>query len=162
MNTKQICSVCSAPVEVQQAVNAALANRTKMRDIALAVGISKSSIHRHSQKCVTRTALNQYRGKREKQLGKTVVKWPDGTYTLLHIAADIHVLDRRLDINAPIPIDPKTLGRFDAVVEVIYEQRPIRNSQALTRPVQEQAISEDEASKAAAVVAVVEQPTPES
>jgi hypothetical protein len=56
----QKCLVCSSPREVQESVNLQLARGVRMVDIAKAVGVSKSSIGRHSLKCVPRITLEKY------------------------------------------------------------------------------------------------------
>jgi hypothetical protein len=63
MNYKK-CSICAAGAAVTEAVNAQLAQKVFLRDIAAAVGVSKSAVHRHSKKCVSRAVLNNYRDKK--------------------------------------------------------------------------------------------------
>lgn len=61
MGNKKTCSICTAPAEVQDAVNAALSKNTKLRDLAAQSRFSKSALHRHSQRCLARQVLTQHR-----------------------------------------------------------------------------------------------------
>lgn len=58
----QVCSTCSHPEH--QAINAALAAGTTFSKLTAKFGISKSSLSRHSRKCLLRTRENKFRGRR--------------------------------------------------------------------------------------------------
>jgi hypothetical protein len=54
------CSIC-APPDILRIINAELGRSTRFIDIAKLSGHSKSAIGRHSQRCLGREALRQYR-----------------------------------------------------------------------------------------------------
>jgi hypothetical protein len=72
------CSICAAPAEVQSAINRGLAARVKLRILAQESGLSKSAIHRHSQKCIARQTLNTFKSARfNANTGRIFVRWSD-------------------------------------------------------------------------------------
>lgn len=58
----QSCSVCASPEH--QAINQALGNRVPLLKLQSLYHISKSSLSRHSRKCLHRTRENKYSGRR--------------------------------------------------------------------------------------------------
>jgi hypothetical protein len=71
------CSICSAPPEVLQAVNAALRAGESGRKMAARNGFSKSAIYGHREKCLDRTVLRRHQ-QTKRFTSKTVVsvQWP--------------------------------------------------------------------------------------
>jgi hypothetical protein len=75
------CSICSAPVQVLNAVNDALAKHEKLRDIAARSGFSKSAIGRHKLKCCPREILTSYKSARfDHQHGRIFVQMPNDAH----------------------------------------------------------------------------------
>ncbi len=75
------CSICSAPGDAAETVNAMLQKRIPLKQIALETGFSKSAVHRHSQKCFVRhkaTALKEKRFDAERN--RVLTALPDGRY----------------------------------------------------------------------------------
>jgi len=71
-----VCSICSAPSEVREAVSAALIAGESGRAIAARSAFSKSSIYRHRQKCIDRAVLRGHREARHFAGDMTVaVQW---------------------------------------------------------------------------------------
>lgn len=58
----QLCSVCSSPHHA--AINGELRKRTPLKVIQQMFGIHKSSLSRHSRKCLERTRENKLQGRR--------------------------------------------------------------------------------------------------
>lgn len=69
------CSICSAPSEVQQSINSMLKQKLSMKKIALASGISKAAIGRHSLRCLSRKVANSFKSLSQQI---AIVCWPDG------------------------------------------------------------------------------------
>jgi len=49
------CSICSAPNNAAETVDALLSKKMPLKEIASLSGFGKSSVHRHSQKCWVKT-----------------------------------------------------------------------------------------------------------
>jgi hypothetical protein len=78
MRWNKPCSICSAPQPVRDAINAALTRGTNYREIEKEVGISRSSISRHSRKCIPRKRMNDFRDAlRPVANGRLVIAWPN-------------------------------------------------------------------------------------
>jgi hypothetical protein len=81
------CSVCNAPREVREIIEAELQKeksvRRPLRVLAALSGLSKSAISRHSCKCLALRKLANFRDKRKggPRPKRIVVKWPDGRFT---------------------------------------------------------------------------------
>jgi hypothetical protein len=111
------CSICSAPINVLRAVNDALAKREKLRSIAARSGFSKSSIHRHSQRCVPRQVLASHQASRfNSQLGRIFVQWPDHESCPPDLRAKLlpshrlpgeHDILLRVEYEKPVAYDPR-------------------------------------------------------
>ena len=109
------CSVCSAPAQVTASVNLELSKRTKLRDIAKLSGISKSAIHRHSQKCLPREVLAAYKTARfNPNVGRVFVQWPEDP------SCPSDVRGKLLNARAVVAsLDEITEN--DVVLNVVYE-----------------------------------------
>jgi hypothetical protein len=70
-----MCSICAAPSGVQQSINSMLKQKISMKKIALASGISKAAIGRHSLRCLSRKAANSFKSLSQQI---AIVCWPDG------------------------------------------------------------------------------------
>ena len=77
-----ICWCQTALRQVVEAVNLELAKKTKLRDISKMLGgsPSKSAIHTHAKRCVSRAILKEYAQlNAPSRNGRMIVQWPDGT-----------------------------------------------------------------------------------
>jgi hypothetical protein len=102
------CSICRAPNEVRAFVDEQLQKGVRMIDIADAVGIGKSSIHRHSSRCLRRRAVERFKSERRRAYGRArwIVKWPGN----------------RLTVGGCIPFKPEdTIRETDVFIEVVYD-----------------------------------------
>lgn len=123
------CSICAAPAEVLTAINYALARHEKLRDIEKRSGFSKSSLHRHSNKCIPRNAIVSYKTVKLNSVGRRyVVQWPDGSLTTSTVFDSRgHAVEQRAD--QPLQrltfdqINPET----DIVLVVEYEKAIVKN-----------------------------------
>lgn len=100
------CSVCSAPPAILNLINAELAKETRLRDIQDICGIHRSSISRHSRKCVPKRKLNIFRDAKRAAANGNIVVWEPG---------------------APRP----NAGPNDYVYQIEYESAPINNPAGL-------------------------------
>lgn len=81
---KGICSVCSAPGNVLQAVNDALARKEKLRDLEKRSGFSRSALSRHGRRCIAVQTLTTYRdNKFHPETDRAIVRWPNQTIPAL-------------------------------------------------------------------------------
>jgi hypothetical protein len=103
-----ICSICSAPPDVLQAVNNALLAGESGRKIAARSAFSKSALYRHRDKCIARTTLAKHRQLVTSEPGRHIVVWPSGDYTI--------ATPRR----EPELFDICTLQPHDIVIRVEY------------------------------------------
>ncbi len=122
------CSVRTAPRQVTDIVNGSLAAKVKLRDIAERTGISKSSISRHSVKCIGRGVLARYRESRAARSAlrhrRIVTQAEDGS---LHVFADPGGGGRN-GRDGTVRISRSELREDDMVVLVAYEEpRPVQN-----------------------------------
>ncbi len=84
MSNHKLCSICERP-GAAEIVNRLLGKGTFLKVIAQQTGFSKSSVHRHSQKCVIRQQAAQLKTTRfDPQRQRIIVKWPDGSLTHRH------------------------------------------------------------------------------
>ena len=110
-NPNQRCSICSAPLEVRIAVDAAIRSREKFRDLAARTPFSSSSLNRHARKCIGKAVLEAYNAKiRQPQNERIVVRWPDGKMNTLNSFDEEPVQLRDSDVifavsyRKPVPI----------------------------------------------------------
>jgi hypothetical protein len=104
------CSICAAPAEVQSAINRGLAARVKLRILAQESGLSKSAIHRHSQKCIARQTLKTFKAARfNAATGRIFVQWPNDPSAPDHLRGRIFPNYRPITEN-------------DVLIVVTYEQ----------------------------------------
>jgi hypothetical protein len=57
----QGCSICSAPREIQNAVNSQLGKRVPLRKIAAESAFSRASLSRHARACLSRRTLAEHK-----------------------------------------------------------------------------------------------------
>jgi hypothetical protein len=115
------CKVCQSGAAA--VVDGLLRQGGKLRDIAQQIGLSKSSVHRHSLKCYMRAAAQTLKAKKFDPLrDRTLVKFTDEDSFLIHHA----------------PSDPSTDGTTitsaelrerDVVVKVVFQDSKILNPQ---------------------------------
>jgi hypothetical protein len=106
-NPYQTCTVCKAPPEVLEAINAAIRKREKFRDLAARTAFSRATLHRHSQKCLQRAALAEHKARIvNAQSGRMIVQWPTGALSY-----------------GGTPIHPEDLRQDDFLLVVRYEKR---------------------------------------
>jgi len=131
----QRCSICSSRPDVVAAVNEALRNRTKLRDLAVQSGFSRASLSRHSQKCLLRSALA---GNRQRKVvlrdRRIIVVLPrhalTGDREKLLLRTEYDLGGRQICNLKPgqeIEISPVDLRESDILIEVEFEQCPLPN-----------------------------------
>jgi hypothetical protein len=116
----QKCTVCSAPREVQESVNLQLARGVRMIDIAKAVGISKSSIGRHSLKCLPRLTLEKYAKNFTRR--RLLITWKN-TVGWVPEAGKYPEVGRFYLWDGLVPIEKKDIRPDDATFVVEYAPR---------------------------------------
>lgn len=117
---RQTCKVCDLPDNGAAIVDALLDKRMKLRDIAEQVGLSKSSVHRHSQSCYVRRKAGSLRSRiRGRKLVQHICEKTGQ-------ASPITTLDGR-------PVSSSEILPSDTlyVIEVVYTQPEITNPSAL-------------------------------
>jgi len=119
------CTVCKLQPADLAAVESALANGTKFRELAQQCGFSKSALHRHWSRCANRRRLAEIKNRRQGVKAETriAVQWPgDPTPDAdVVVAVSYDVLDRALLKN------PAALGaaqrEFGQPLEAMERQR---------------------------------------
>jgi hypothetical protein len=131
----QQCSICASPKPVLDAINMELSKppteRMKLRDLEKICSFSKSTLSKHSRRCLARHALLQHRDKRK------LVGNPNN-YQL--IVTGLHPDRPDLD-QVPDPNDPRPIIKL----RVTYKKAAVRNPIALY----DEALAEDRARTAA-------------
>lgn len=118
----QKCSICAAPGDVLEAINRALRERKPLRALAVESGFTRSSLSRHSIRCMPREALARNKTLRGKS-GRKIIEYVSekageaSTFTLIN----------------GTPISRAEILPTDTIygVEVIYTQPEITNPSAL-------------------------------
>lgn len=113
-NPNQKCSICSAPLEVRQCVDAAIRSREKFRDLAARTPFSSSALNRHARKCIGKSVLNAYKAKSAAVAGRYLVRWPEDA------APD--VAGKCIPMGRDQAIPPEELRPNDIVFVVRYRQ----------------------------------------
>ena len=90
MGNSQTCSICSAPAEVQSAVNMALRKRERLRDIQARAGFSRSALSRHSIKCLGKQILDEHKTAFfNHKTDSAWIEWPDSPPGLSIVAENL-------------------------------------------------------------------------
>ena len=151
MGQKQ-CSVCTAPADVRDAIEAKIRARTKYRSLAAESGVAKTILHRHATKHMPQLALERHLADR-------------------NIAADIACGRSRLLIHYETQtsymdwyrwkiIDGEPL-ESDVIVEITYEQHAsVKNPRAMMS--NEEKIAYDAAKEKARFAADAIEDTPKN
>jgi hypothetical protein len=72
------CSVCQLPADVRHLVDVEISRRTKFRTIAALCGLSKSTVHRHATKCLSRARFADHLAEKfNPRVNRLVISWPD-------------------------------------------------------------------------------------
>src|ERR1700730_4499258 len=86
--TEKCCSICSKP-DVREVIDALLAKRITMKEIARLTGCTKSSIGRHSLKCVIHFAAQKLKHRKVDHSSQRVLTArEDGRYFIQHDPLD--------------------------------------------------------------------------
>lgn len=116
----QKCTVCAAPANVRAAVDARLKEKQPLRELSKQTGFSRSGLSRHSRVCVSRTTVEEYRGRSKTDLRnrRYVVAWPADPPALWRYTADGAETELR---------------DSDVLLTVRYVRAAVRNPTALLR-----------------------------
>ena len=122
------CSICSAPDNGRGIVDDMLQKQVAMKEIAKVTGFSKSSVHRHSAKCVRRQAAETLKRRRHGASGEKLL-WTrrlDGSFRLWPPSPRF---------QGPLPTSPQA---GDTVLTVVFAPavtiETARNPDALLSP----------------------------
>jgi hypothetical protein len=116
----QRCSICSAPREIRERVNDALAKKVKLRTLAAESGFSRAGLSRHNRKCLPKQQLKNFRDTRKgaRSGGRILIRWGEGGVFCYNRAAEI----------AAVPNDN------DILIQVTFAKSLVQNPPALAKP----------------------------
>lgn len=131
------CSICTAPAYIRNAVDVELSRRTRLRDIAKMTHLSKSAIHRHSKRCVSRTSLQGLHTARfNPELHRVLTRWPNDPVCTPDVRGKTFVYsspDPADHHSNPIP--PDQLRPTDILLVVEYDKpAPTHTHKPLSEP----------------------------
>jgi hypothetical protein len=72
---KLACTICAAPPDVLNAINAALKDGTKLRDLEKRTPFSRATLSRHHRACIPRRTLDNFR-RFNPATDRAYVVWP--------------------------------------------------------------------------------------
>jgi hypothetical protein len=134
--SKGDCKICASAPDVLVAINNAIRSREKFRDLAARTGFDKSTLHRHSQKCIPREILNTHKnvGYYNSRMHRLFIQWPDSHAVLV---ADVEhgwsherkvrpeeITDFVIEVEFEKPLAPRIAAK---PVEEIAKEIPAAN-----------------------------------
>jgi hypothetical protein len=127
---KGICSICSSPPHIREIIDAELmrpsSQRMRLRDLEKLTHVSKSSLSRHTRKCLIRSLLSEHRQKMHVDPSANIyVLYPNNEVTRDGLLIDLGTALKEYNPDR------------DVLLCVEYENLPFRNpSGAKPHPIQ--------------------------